>query len=195
MFHVELRQFPSLARAFNLTREELDRRLVISWVSGQPVELNERRWSPVKARLTIYEAPQLRPDEIGVGRGWPNVARAGEDVTARVLADARAAGSADGAVEQFKHDVAELAMAGELALHDVLGLATERHPSWRLSDRLALAERAVWELLHERRVMIMRGYEAIRAEQWEPVLLSSSTWSGSDPVALRAEVPATEPRS
>src|SRR5437764_417957 len=151
MFHVELRQFPSLARAFNLTREELDRRLVIPWVSGQPVELNERRWSPVKARLTIYEAPQLRPVEIGVGRGWPTVARAGEDVTSRVLAGARAAGSADGAVEQFKHDVAELAMAGELALHDVLGLATERHPSWRLSDRLALAERAVWELLHQRR--------------------------------------------
>ena len=46
VFHVELRQFPHQTRAFNLTREELDARILGPWVSAGGVELDDRRWSP-----------------------------------------------------------------------------------------------------------------------------------------------------
>ena len=73
MFHLELRQFPHVARAFNLSREELERRFVGPWVSGQAIDQDDRRWSPEKARLTILEGPELRLEEIGLGRGWANL--------------------------------------------------------------------------------------------------------------------------
>ena len=75
MFHVELRQFPHVARAFNLTREQLDERFVRAWVSGVPVEHEDRRWAPDRARLAILEGPELRLDEIGMGRGWATVGK------------------------------------------------------------------------------------------------------------------------
>ncbi len=87
MFHVELRQFPHQTRAFNLTREQLDARILRPWVSDGAVELDDRRWSSERAKLTVYEGPELSPDQLGLGRGWANVTRAGEDVTARVLAE------------------------------------------------------------------------------------------------------------
>jgi len=64
MFHVELRQFPHLARAFNLTGEELQERIVAPWVAGEMVDWGDQRWAPERARLTIYEGPRLRPDAI-----------------------------------------------------------------------------------------------------------------------------------
>ncbi len=50
--------------------------------AGRP---GERKWAPERAKLTIYEGPELRPDEIGVGRGWGNVTKYGTDVTGRLL--------------------------------------------------------------------------------------------------------------
>ena len=32
--------------------------MVRPWVRGQVVELGERRWSPERAKLTIYEGPE-----------------------------------------------------------------------------------------------------------------------------------------
>src|SRR5207302_4612588 len=57
VFHVELRQFPHQARAFNLTREQLDGQSLAPWISGAPTELDDRRWSLERAKLTIYERP------------------------------------------------------------------------------------------------------------------------------------------
>src|ERR1700760_1360381 len=143
MFHVELRRFPHVSRAFNLTGEQLDERFIRSWVAGAPIELDERTWEPAKARLTIYESPEVRPDDMGLGRGWATVTRGGEDVTARVLDQARAP------VARFKEG---LARRGRMSLSDVVALTGEGHAEARVSDRLALAERAVWELLHEGRL-------------------------------------------
>ena len=42
MFHVELRQFLHVARAFNLTREELDARILHPWVNGGSIALQDR---------------------------------------------------------------------------------------------------------------------------------------------------------
>ena len=63
MFHVELRQFPNVTRAFNLTREELDERILGPWIAQAGIELNDRRWSTEKARLTVYE--------LASGQGMP----------------------------------------------------------------------------------------------------------------------------
>jgi hypothetical protein len=57
VFHVELRQFPHQARAFNLSREELDARILGPWISGAPIELQDRRWTSEKAKLTILAGP------------------------------------------------------------------------------------------------------------------------------------------
>jgi hypothetical protein len=46
-----------------------------------------------------------------------------------------------------------------------------------VSDRLALAERAVWELLHEHRLTLIGADGPMEREQWEPVLLRWESWS------------------
>jgi hypothetical protein len=181
MFHVELRQFPHLARAFNLTTEELQERIIAPWVAGQMVDWGDRRWAPERARLTIYEGPALRPDEIGLGRGWANATRGGEDVTGRVLADAQQPSPRDSSVELFKQELLGLCGAGRIDIREAMRLASATHPEWRVSDRLALAEQAIWELLHAGALRIApEGAEdpgALRSEQWQQLLLAWSTWA------------------
>jgi hypothetical protein len=104
------------------------------------------------------------PEDRGLGRGWASVTRVAENVTARVIEEAR------GSVERFK---AELLTHGRLTLHEVVALAGKRHPHARVSDRVALAERAVWELLHEGR-LVLEGHA--ERDQWGPVLLSWDAW-------------------
>jgi hypothetical protein len=169
VFHVELRQFPNSVRAFNLTREELMARIVGPWVSGVPVEWGERRWNPEKARIAIYEGRNLGPEEIGLGRGWQNATRSGQEVTAQVLEEARV----PPALERFKEEVCAQA---PVALTKLVELAGESHPQARLSDRLALAEQAVWQLLHEQRLALRRDGEPLPSEDWGPTLLSWEAW-------------------
>jgi len=105
MFHLELRQFPHVARAFNLTREELDLRFARPWVGGETVVHDDRRWSPERARLTILEGPELRVEEIGLGRGWATAGRSSRDVTDSVLAEAKRGAQGRPAVEGFKSEL------------------------------------------------------------------------------------------
>ena len=42
----------------------------------------ERSWEPAKARLTVYEGPEVRPDDMGLGRGWATVTRGGTTTNA-----------------------------------------------------------------------------------------------------------------
>ncbi len=168
MFHVELRRFPHVSRAFNLTSEQLDERIVRRWVAGTSVEFDERVWEPAKARLTIYDGPEVKAEDMGLGRGWSSVTRDGADVTDRVLEAARAS------VEQFK---ATLLGQGRLTLSQVVALAGEAHPGARVSDRLALAERAVWELLHAGRMDLLGYDEALARDAWGPTLLRWESWT------------------
>lgn len=177
MFHVELRQFPNVARSFNLSEDELHARIVGPWIAERPLELDDRRWSPEKARLTIYEGPRLAPEDIGMGRGWQNVTRGGRDVTAAVLERARGATGTDAAREQFKSELEGLAAAGPLSLAQALSLAAARSPGRRVSEQLALAEQAIWELLHQRRVAVVRGGTEVADDGWQPLLLSLETWT------------------
>ncbi|MGA8716488.1 MAG: hypothetical protein WB557_00650, partial [Solirubrobacteraceae bacterium] len=111
MFHVELRQFPHQTRAFNLSRDELDARIVGPWIAGEVVELNEYRWLPDRATLTIYEGPQLELADMGLGRGWQNVTRQGREVTQEVLIEARDETSELPTADDFKDEVAARAGA------------------------------------------------------------------------------------
>jgi hypothetical protein len=170
LFHVEVKQFPHLARAFNLTAEELEAQIVGPWRRGEAVRLDDRGWAPDRAKLKIYEGPQLRADELGLGRGWANATRTGEDVTDRLLAGPSAADSA------LKQLLLEELARGRVALRRVPALVSE--PGARASGRLAAAEQAVWELLHEGRVGLTGPGGEVERGEWEATVLAWSSWAG-----------------
>ena len=187
MFHVELRQFPHQTRAFNLTRDELEARILVPWRSGRSVELDERYWSPERARLTIYEGPHLETDQLGMGRGWGNVTREGEDVTARLVAGAEEVQPTTPAAE-LKREVVDRCAYGPLPLRSLVELTGERYPQARVSERIALCEQAVWELLHAGAVGMTRGGTAVASDEWQGVLLRWEAWTG-DAVRLEPAQP------
>ena len=88
VFHLELRQFPRVARVFNLTREEVDARFARPWINGTVIKYEDQPFAPDRGHLTIYEGPELRPDEIAMGRGWGNVGKSSQEVTETVLTEA-----------------------------------------------------------------------------------------------------------
>jgi hypothetical protein len=193
VFHVEVRQFPNVARTFNLSEAELNAKVLIPWTRGQLVLMGERQWEPARSKLIVLEGRELRTEEMGLGRGWSNISRDSEDVTERVLAAVQTVGGAQapGVAATFKGEVRAQCATNRLAVNQVMGLANSRHPEWRVSERLALAEQAVWELLHEGRLTMLRripgdaepDYTPADRSEWQPALLAWATWSE-----------ATEPR-
>jgi hypothetical protein len=193
VFHVELRQFPNVARAFNLSDAELHDRFLADWIAERTIDYDDRRWSPEKTRLTVYQAPHLPPEEMGMGRGWANITKAGRDVTEEVAAQARrggAGGSSDAAVQSFKSSIEERASTGSLSLEQVLSLAATQNPGRRVSEQLALVEQAVWELLHQRRIGVLRAGDEVPEDEWQLLLLTLSTWTRRAPtIELRPPGP------
>ncbi len=127
MYHLELRQFPHVMRVFNLSRDELEIRFVRPWVGGTIIEHDDRRWAPERSRLKILEGPELRADELGMGRGWASATRTGSDVTDAVIAQARRGAEARPELETLKGAIAEVA-ATALGFQDVMALAAAAHP-------------------------------------------------------------------
>jgi hypothetical protein len=155
MFHVELRQFPHNACAFNLDEDELYEKLAGPWSRDEWVELGERKWSPHRAKLTVLEGPRLELADLSMGRGWRNAEHLGKDVTDTVLARAGARQGAE-AVATVAPSVAG-SLAPEAGLEGLLGqdpdallaawrLAAERRPELAPSEALALAERTLGAL-------------------------------------------------
>lgn len=178
MFHAELRQFPYVARAFNLNAEEFEARILGPWVRGEAVLWDDRRWLPEKARLTIFEAPELSGEKMGLGRGWANVTRAGSDVTATLVGEARARLRADPALRSLKLELLELSREQRVELVTAVRLASNAAPQTTLSARLGLAERAVWELLHENELELLDEHGApVEPDHWRPLLLRWESWS------------------
>ena len=188
VYHLELRQFPHVARVFNLTRDELEARFVRPWVGGAMIEHDDRRWAPERSRLKILEGPQLRPDELGMGRGWATAARSGTDVTDAVIAQARRGAEARPEVEALKGAIGEVA-GTPLGFQDVMALAAAAHPQWRASQQLELAEQAVWEMLHQGQVVMTIGDSTVARERWQPVVLSWATWAGVTTEPFRLHKP------
>jgi hypothetical protein len=187
VYHLELRQFPHVARVFNLSRDELETRFVRPWIGGVMIEHDDRRWAPERSRLKILEGPELRTDELGLGRGWATASKNSRDVTDAVIADARRGVEARPELEALKGAVHEVA-ANPISFEDVMALAAAAHPNWRASEQLALAEQAVWEMLHQGRLTMVASGEAVPRERWQPVVLSWATWAGAaeEPFRLRA---------
>jgi hypothetical protein len=183
-FHLELRQGLHQGRAFNLLRPELESRFLDAWRDGRAVVLDERRYAPGRAKLRVLRGAALRPEEIGLGRGWQNAERAGVDVTDALLREppvpASGSGPAPGTLVEFKLAVEGACALEPRALHEIVELAALRHPGSRVSERLALAEQAVWELLHEDRLALWldREEEPVAREGWQQVLLSWEGWAG-----------------
>jgi hypothetical protein len=177
MYHLELRQFPHVARVFNLTRDELEAKFVRPWVGGEMIEHDDRRWAPERSKLKILEGPELRADDLGLGRGWASASRSGTDVTDALIAQARRGAEARPEVEALKDAITEVA-ATPLGFQDVMALAAAAHPNWRASQQLELAEQAVWEMLHQNRLAMMVGAAPVARERWQPVVLSWATWAG-----------------
>jgi hypothetical protein len=187
VYHLELRQFPHVARAFNLTREELDARFVGPWVKGEMIEHDDRRWPPERAHLKIYEGPELELDELGLGRGWGNVTKTSTEVTDAVIAEAERGAKARPEVEALKEAIAEVAVTA-ISGDDVMALAVAAHPTWRASQQLELAEQSVWEMLHQGRLTMTAGGEPVARERWQAIVLAWGTWAGGNQgaVGLRA---------
>lgn len=83
-YHLELRQFPHVARRFNQSEQQV-LALAKPWVGEQWIEEAERKWNMHEATLTILEGPKLSMADLAMGRGWRNAQRRSDDVTERVL--------------------------------------------------------------------------------------------------------------
>jgi hypothetical protein len=185
VFHVELRRFPHVARAFNLPEDQLRVRIVLPWVRGLPVELDDRSFTPDRTRLTIYEGPQVAAEERGLGRGWSTVTRVGEDATRRVLDAARRLLPNS---SELKRKL--LAASQPVALGDAVSLAGDLG---RPSERLGVAEQAVWELLHEGHLSLVSSGTEVTGQDWERILLRWQSWA--DPaVQLVVANPPEQPQ-
>ena len=194
-YHVELKAFPHVTRAFNLDRATLDTRFVGPFVAGDPIEYDDRRWPSDKTKLTVFEGEELAAGDRGLGRGWGEVTRRGRDVTAAVLAEIHRGADARPEVVALQTAIAEVAAGGDgIGLPDAIALAAAAQPGWRASEQLSLAEQAVWEMLHRGRLEMIGAREvAVSAEGWQAVVLSWAQWSGGaeEPVRLRATAEST----
>jgi hypothetical protein len=162
VYHVELRQFPHNMCRFNLGERELVDTIVGAWAEDKWIELGERKWNPHQARLTVLEGPQLAVEELAMGRGWRNAQRHSEDVTERVLEQARknaqaaaaaAAGAGAAVAGAAGADERLLALLGvdPGALLASWRLTAARRPELAPSEALALAEATLRSLDAEER--------------------------------------------
>ena len=178
MYHVELRQFPHNLCRFNLDEREL-REIVEPWMREPWVEIEEQKWLPHKAKLTILEGPQIPLNQLTMGRGWRTAEREGRNVTERLLAAAKAAApataesaspasAASAPPQQTQPDPALVAdslglellalLAGGAApLSTAWRVAAERYSERSPSECLELAELAVRSLLQARLVVLTRA--------------------------------------
>ncbi len=190
VYHLELRSFPHVARAFNLDRETLDTRFVKPWVAGEMIDYDDRRWAPDKTKLKVLEATEMVTVEIGLGRGWGEATRRARDVTDVVVAEIHRGADARPEVEALKAAISEVATRS-VSFGDVIALAGAAHPLWRASEQLSLAEQAVWEMLHQQRLEMLDAEAALVApERWQPIVLSWATWTGTGDEDWSLRVPA-----
>jgi hypothetical protein len=203
VYHLELRQFPHVARRFNQSEQQV-LALAEPWVGEHWVEEAERKWNMNEAELTILEGPNLTMADLAMGRGWRNAQRRSEDVTERVLDRFRKAGGGETSRSSGNDESASPETAGETPelglLADSLGLellgllddgpiapvrvwrlAQERLDGRPLAESLALGERAV-RSLHGRGLIALRNGsgEALDDAQLETALGAIETWADGE---------------
>lgn len=152
MFHVEMRMGINVVREFNLGERDLWARFLAPLIADQDFALEGHDFTPRKTRIAIYDGPELRPDQLGLGRGWQNVERTSNDVTAEVLARAHEhAGATRTAAPPTWEALRERAIgrlsAGPVSYDDIVALAADLMPDNTAGEQLAAGERAAVELL------------------------------------------------
>jgi hypothetical protein len=162
MFHAEMRAGPHVVREFNLDERALWVRYLAPLLGGREFAREGHEWNPNKTRLTVLEGPELRTDQISMGRGWPNAQRASTDVTGAVLTRARelhaqAPTTRSPAGEQqsplgagtgvLRERLIGRLGAGPIGAEQIEALAGSAMPNADDGTRRAACERAVWELL------------------------------------------------
>lgn len=90
VYHLEIRKFPKALTRFNQTGQQVGA-IVLLWVQERILDLDDQKWSPHEATLTILEGPAIPLEGLSMGRGWRTAQREGTDVTERILAEARQA--------------------------------------------------------------------------------------------------------
>jgi hypothetical protein len=110
-YHVEIRDFPRNVNRFNMTGQEVGA-LLLAWAQERVFELGDQRWNPQTAEINVIEGPEIPVSSLSLGRGWPIAVREGQDVTQRVLAEAREA-IVDGSIARMAQaqEAEELAQA------------------------------------------------------------------------------------
>jgi hypothetical protein len=193
VYHAELSQGAHVMRKFNMSSSELTSLILVPWCKGEIIEIEDHAYDPAHASLSIFEARELRLDELSMGRGWPNAMKYGEDVTTRMIKEA---GSLDAtqqtALESFKERVLAQCGSGRIGVHQVMWLANSEYPAVRASERLALAEQSIWELLYQGRLrMLTAAGTTVSPADWERVVLNWDTWA--EPNAPSTLLEATHP--
>ena len=154
MFHVEMRMGMHVVREFNLSDERLWRGFLAPLMAGADFTVEGQDFTPRKTRLKVYEGPELRADQLGMGRGWQNVERSATDVTERVLDEARqhVAAKQTTAAPRPDWDVLRERLIGRLSagpvtFEELVAMASDLMPESSAGEQLAAAERAALEVL------------------------------------------------
>jgi hypothetical protein len=90
VYHLEIRKFPKALTLYNQTGAQVGA-ILLQWVQDRIIELDDQKWNPLEATITVLEGPPIPVDQLSMGRGWRTAQREGTDVTERVLAEARGA--------------------------------------------------------------------------------------------------------
>ena len=157
MFHVEMRMGMNVVREFNLSDERLWLDFLAPLMADQEFTLEGHDFTPRHTRLTVYEGPELRLDQLNFGRGWQNAERSSNDVTAAVLAKAReyvgshhaaphSAASAS-APDALRERLIGRLSAGPVTLADITAIAADLMPESAPEERLAASRAVALELL------------------------------------------------
>jgi len=156
MFHVEMRCGMHVVREFNLDERELWIKFLAPLMADRDFTFEGHDFTPRKTRIKIFNGPELRPDQMALGRGWQNVERGGSDVTEAVLARAREAGVpqpaaaspvAVAAPDALRERLIGRLSAGPATLDDITRIAADLMPESSAEERLAASRDVALELL------------------------------------------------
>jgi hypothetical protein len=114
MYHLEIRDFPRNVNRFNMSGTEIGA-VLLAWAQERVFELADQKWNPQTAEMTVLEGPEIPVSGLSMGRGWPTALREGQDVTARVLAEAREA-IVDGSVARAEQELERAAAEADGAV-------------------------------------------------------------------------------
>jgi hypothetical protein len=165
-----------VARAFNLSEPAVRGQFIAPLQAGGVFTYADQEWEAARTKLTILEGPELRGNELMMGQGWANAQKVAGDVTNRILRGPSKPSARDPVLDRLKERLLGRLAAGPVALGEVVVLAQDLMRSRRVSELVAAAELAVWELLHEGLAALEADRAPVPAEEWQARLLSAESW-------------------